>query len=197
MSRAVAVGTGGDPDTGAGQLLHRIGPHGSMASDGQFGLALTSLWHTVSEAGGAVGFVPGTPRPQVAKRVAGLVDEIRRGTTDAFAVTADRTLVGFVVLSAGAGVFAHTGEIGTLMVDPGLQRSGLGVVLMDAVLELARGRGLERLTLSVRDGHGLPEFYSRFGFVESGRRPGWVRIADVGVSGGPEDCDQVILTVTL
>lgn len=197
MTRSVAVGTGGDPDTGAGQLLHRIGPVGSMASDGQFGLALTSLWHSVSEAGGAAGFVPGTPRPVIAKRSAALLEEIRRGSVDAIAVTADRTLVGFAVLRPGAGVIAHTGEIGPVMVDPGLQRSGLGGVLMDAVLGLARGRGLERVSLSARDGHGLPEFYRRFGFVEWGRRPGWVRVAGADVPGGPDDRDEIFLFLAL
>lgn len=197
MSRAVPVGAGGDPDTGAGLLLHQVGPSGSMASDGQFGIALTSLWHSVSEAGGAVGFVPGTPRPDVAQQSAALVDEIRRGSIDAIAVTSDRTLVGFAVLRAGTGVIAHTGEVGSVMVDPGLQRSGLGVVLMDAVLHLARARGLERLSLSARDGHGLPEFYRRFGFVEWGRRPGWVRVAGAEADGGPDDRDEIFLSITL
>ncbi|MEJ7647845.1 MAG: GNAT family N-acetyltransferase [Nakamurella sp.] len=197
MSRAVPVGAGGDPDTGTGLLLHQVGPNGSMASDAQFGLALTTLWHTVSEAGGAVGFVPGTPRPDVARRSAALLDAIRRGSIDAIAVTADRTLVGFAALRAGTGVIAHTGDVGPLMVDPGLQGSGLGALLMQAVLDLARGRGLERLSLSARDGHGLPEFYRRFGFVEWGRRPGWVRVAGAEAPGGPDDRDEILLSVTL
>ena len=37
--------------------------------------------------------------------------------------------------------------------------------------------GLERLELSARDGMGLETFYRRFGFVEWGRRPGWIRVA--------------------
>jgi GNAT superfamily N-acetyltransferase len=71
---------------------------------------------------------------------------------------ADRTLVGFAALRAGSGIIAHTGEVGPLMVDPGLQRSGFGTVLMDTVLDLAREKGLERLSLSARDGHELPAF---------------------------------------
>ena len=197
MTRAVPVGSGGDPDTGAGLLLHRIGPHGSLASDGQFGIALTSLWHAVSEAGGAVGFVPGVQRPEVAKRSAASVDELRRGAVDGLAITSDRNLVGFVVLRPGSGVVAHTGQIERLMVDPGVQGTGLGGVLLGATLDLARSRGLERLSLSARDGHGLVEFYRRFGFVEWGRRPGWVRVSGADAPGGPDDRDEIFLSVSL
>ncbi|MDQ6658689.1 MAG: GNAT family N-acetyltransferase [Actinomycetota bacterium] len=157
---------------------HRVGPDGTMAADGQFGLALTTLWHAVSLAGGAVGFVPSVARADVAARAAAAVTELRAAKASGIALIADRQLVGFGMLTAGTGLMSHTGEIAAVMVDPALQGTGLGGGLMTEILALARLLGLERVSLSIRQGAGLDAFYARFGFVECGRRPGWVRVAD-------------------
>lgn len=157
---------------------HRVGPDGTMAADSQFGVALTTLWHAVSQAGGAVGFVPPVDRPEVAARAAAVVTELRAAKASAIALIADRQLVGFAKLTAGTGLISHTGEITAVMVDPALQGVGLGGRLMTEILALARLLGLERVSLSIREGAGLDSFSARFGFSECGRRPGWVRVAD-------------------
>lgn len=156
-----------------------------MPADNQFGLALTSLWHAVSLGGGAVGFVPPVQRPEVAALAAVVVADLRAGRGLAVALIADRQLVGFAKLAPGTGLNAHTGEITVVMVDPALQGRRLGSLLMNRILALATEKGLDRVNLSIRDGEGLQAFYSRFGFVEWGRKPGWVR------AGPDDDRDEI------
>jgi len=173
-----ADNAGGVPDRHQVNISeHLVGPNGTMPADSQFGQALTTLWHAVSLAGGAVGFVPPVQRPEVAARAAGVVADLRAGRSLGVALIADRQLVGFAKLTPGTGLVAHTGEITVVMVDPALQGRRLGRRLMNRTMTLAAGLGLERIILSVRDGHGLEAFYARFGFVEWGRKPGWVRVA--------------------
>lgn len=170
---------------------HRVGPDGTMPSDSQFALALTSLWHTVSLAGGAVGLPSTAARPEVAAKAAGVVAELRDGRSQAVALIADRQLVGFARLTPGTGLVAHTGEITVVMVDPALQGGRLGTRVMTEILALGTELGLERVTVSVRDGHRLVDFYARFGFAEWGRRPGWIRVTD------EVDVDEVFLWASL
>ena len=173
---AEPTGTAG-PAGSAGASLRRVGPRGDLAADGTFGVALTGLWHDVSQAGGSVGFVPPVERPAVAAKVAVTVDALRAGKELAVAAIADRKLVGFGILRPGTGLQAHTGYLGSLMVLPDLGGNGLGSTLLTELIGWAREIGLERLELSARDGMGLETFYRRFGFVEWGRRPGWIRVA--------------------
>lgn len=156
---------------------HRVGPAGSLAADSQFGVALTTLWHGVSQAGGAVGFVPPVQRAPVAAKAAALVDDLRSGRAHGIALIADLALVGFAKLTPGTGPIAHTGSITVMMIDPARQGAGLGARLMAETLALAGELALERVELAVRDGLGLDDFYRKFGFVEWGRRPGWIRVA--------------------
>lgn len=174
-----------------GVVLSRVGPGSPLASDSAFGVAVVTLWHRVSAAGGAVGFPVQVTRAEVAARVAGVVDDIRMGRLIAVAATVKRRLVGLVVLRPGTGIVAHTGWIRSLMVDPDEQGRGTGVRLMEAVIALARERGLELVDLSVRDGQGLESFYRRFGFTEWGRRPGWLRPAP------GDDRDEIFLILRL
>ncbi|WP_051264913.1 GNAT family N-acetyltransferase [Nakamurella lactea] len=167
--------------------VHRVGPAGSLAADSQFGVALTTLWHAVSQAGGAVGFAPPVERPAVAAKAAPVVDDLRSGRAQGIALIAGHDLVGFGRLTPGTGITAHTGSITLVMIDPTRQGSGLGALLMNELMTLAAELGLERVELSIRDGHRLDGFYRRHGFVEWGRRPGWVRVAD------GDDRDEIFL----
>ena len=170
-------------------VLRRVGPGQPGAAVGEFSTAmaadsylastLVTLWHKVSEAGGAVGFVPPVVRSQVARVAAKAISDVRDGNLRAVALTHGRDLAGIAFLESGRpdSITGHTGEITTVMVDPDLQGTGLGSRLMTAVLDLAREVGLERVSLTARDGLGLEDFYKKFGFVEYGRRPGWLRLS--------------------
>jgi GNAT superfamily N-acetyltransferase len=188
----VTAGTDVGGAAGPGVVLHRVGPAGDLAADASFAVALTGLWHAVSQAGGAVGFAPPVERAEVAAMVAPEVDALRYGREHAVALVDGRTLVGFGVLRPGQRLQAHTGEIVKVMVHPDSEGRGLGGRIMIALLDRARELGLERVDLSIRDGMGLAAFYARFGFVEWGRRPGWIRVAGGGVgTGGTADRDEI------
>lgn len=63
------------------------------------------------------------------------------------------------------------GEIARIGVSPSHRRKGVGRSLMDAICEDARGRGVTRLLLDVREGNASArQFYQSYGFVEDGVR---------------------------
>lgn len=157
--------------------LLQVGPGGELAADSQFGVALTTLWHDVSVAGGAVGFTSEVERSAIAAAAARLVGRLQAGTAIGLALIEQRELVGFGLLTPGTGITAHTGELTHVMVAPGRQGSGYGRLLMQGLIDLAAERQITALALTVRDGHGLADFYGQFGFAETGRRPGWLRIS--------------------
>jgi predicted N-acetyltransferase YhbS len=179
----------GDPEVPV--VVRRVGPGGTMASDNAFAVALLTLWHRVSEAGGAVGFARGVDRSAVGAAVAEVVDDLRTGRSLAVALAKDRNVIGFGVLRPGTRTKAHTGTVSSVMVDPFHQGGGLGVLLMDAVIGLAVAAGLERVVLGVRSGMGLESFYARFGFVECGRLPGWIKLGSDG------DRDEILMMRTI
>lgn len=154
-----------------------LGPSGTMAADSAFGVALVTLWHRVSLAGGAVGFLPTAERREIAPAAAAAVDAIKRGIAQGFAVTEGRQLIGFVRLTPGTGVIAHTGQITALMVDPDHQGKGVGKALLDAAEGRARELGIERVGLSARGGHGLEDYYAAAGYETWGVDRGRIRVA--------------------
>lgn len=172
-------------------LVRRVGPGHPMAADSAFGVALVSLWHKVSLAGGPVGFVSPVQRAEIAPVAARAVEDLRANRAQAIALVAGRSIVGFGQLVPGTGLQAHTGHLATLMVDPDLQGTGRGGRLLDVLLDLAVELGLERVDLAVRSGHDLEALCAKWGFTEYGRRPGWIRIA------GGEDRDEVLMALTL
>jgi ribosomal protein S18 acetylase RimI-like enzyme len=72
---------------------------------------------------------------------------------------------GAVVGSALVGGDGHRGWVYYLAVGPDLQRSGLGRDLMAAAENWARGQGLPKLQLMVRDGNSAAAgFYAALGY---------------------------------
>ena len=181
----------GEPVRAPDVTVDRVGPSGGVASDSAFGVALVSLWQRVAEAGGPVGFPRPVTRSEVAARAAGLVAEMRTGRLVAVAANRARRLIGVAILRPGRGTSQHTGRIELLLVDPAHTGAGLGTRLMTDLLALAYERGLQRLDLEVQDGAGLGAFFTRFGFAEWGRRPGWI------LSDANDERDEVVLGVTL
>ncbi|MET9496631.1 GNAT family N-acetyltransferase [Streptomyces sp. NPDC006552] len=139
-----------------------------------------SLWADVTNAGGAVGFVPPvTP------------DDIRPALdTHLTAIAAGRTRL--LVARDGDGAVAATAFLVpsphrlmrhhlwlyTVMVHPRHQGKGYGRALMSAAEEAARGfEGVEALRLTCRGGTGADSFYAACGYQEVGRIPGAIRVA--------------------
>jgi ribosomal protein S18 acetylase RimI-like enzyme len=77
-------------------------------------------------------------------------------------------------LSAAVAVDVHEGRghFAMLSVDPSLQGSGLGRVLIDDIEEFCRDAGCTDLDIEVVNlREELPAFYRRFGFTDAGTFP--------------------------
>ena len=65
---------------------------------------------------------------------------------------------------------ADEAELLLLAVDPGQQRRGIGIALLEDFIESAHASGATRLHLEVRDGNPAMTLYSAAGFAPAGRR---------------------------
>ncbi len=179
------------PGTTAAVTVDRVGPGGGVASDSAFGVALVTLWQSVAESGAPVGFAAPVLRSDVAARAAGLVDEIKTGRLLAFAANRARRLIGVGFLRPGRGSARHTGHLELILVDAEHSRAGLGTQLAARLLGQATDLGLERVDVRVPADAGLETFFSKLGFAEWGRRPGWIRM------GANDERDEVLLGAAL
>lgn len=66
-------------------------------------------------------------------------------------------------------------ELLLIAVLPGLRGRGLGGALLDRVVAEARGRGITRLFLEMREGNRAESLYRRHGFAPVGRRKNYYR----------------------
>lgn len=139
--------------------------------------ALGELWITVTEAGGAVDFVPGWDPGEIRDLAAATIEEVRSGAARMLVLGAETDPDGIVFLVPGTGIAAHRADVQRLMVRPDRQGRGLGSILLDAAVAEGAGMGLEMLTLGARGGTALPAFYAARGFVEYGRLPRGVRLS--------------------
>ena len=79
-------------------------------------------------------------------------------------------LVGF----AGVMVIEDEAHVTNLLVGPDHRRQGIGRRLMGRLIELAIEQGARHLTLEVRsENSAARQFYSQFGLVPVGSRPGY------------------------
>jgi len=149
---------------------------------------LVDLWVEVTNAGGAVGFVP----PVTAAQVRPMAKATFAGIADG----PDRLLLGY----AGERPIAmlifrdnrfhlkpHWCTLIRVMVHPEAQGHGYGAEIMREAERLAPTLGFEALHLTVRGGLGLEEFYKRLGYREIGRLPGALRVAP------GDDRDEVLM----
>ena len=89
-------------------------------------------------------------------------------------------LVGMVRLSREQGMkLRHQATAGSLFVLPAVRRNGIARALMLSLIELARSRGIEQLTLEVgSDNQNAHRLYDDLGFVVYGRAPRAIKTAD-------------------
>jgi GNAT superfamily N-acetyltransferase len=153
---------------------------------------IVALWADVSNAGGAVGFVP----PVTAADVRSIADPTLAGIADG----PDRLLVGY----AGDRLVAmaiftdnrfhlktHYRVLTRVMVHPDTQGHGYGLAVMREAERIGRQLGLAALQITVRDGLGLDRFYRRLGYREVGRLPGALRV------GPGDDRDEIFMWLDL
>ncbi|MFC4033085.1 GNAT family N-acetyltransferase [Streptomyces polygonati] len=155
---------------------------------------ILALWTDVSNAGGAVGFVPPVD-----------VDDIRPDLDEALAAVRAgrrRLLVGrdedgriaataFLTYNTHR-LMTHWLWLYTVMVHPGRQGRGYGRTLMAAVEQAARTfHGIEAIRLTCRGGTGVDLFYATCGYKEVGRVPGAIRVSP------GDDRDDIHMLLTL
>ncbi|MFF2328766.1 MULTISPECIES: GNAT family N-acetyltransferase [unclassified Streptomyces] len=155
---------------------------------------IAALWVDVSNAGGAVGFVPPVTvddvRPELVKHLVAMAE----GRT--------RLLVGYDEEGAVAAtaflthnthrLMVHWIWLYTVMVHPRHQGKGYGRALLDAAARAARGiEGTEAIRLTCRGGTGADRFYAACGYKEVGRVPDAIRVAD------GDDRDDIIMLLPL
>jgi GNAT superfamily N-acetyltransferase len=142
---------------------------------------LCALWADVTNADGAVGFVPPVTPEAVRHDLTAHLASVDAGRT--------RMLIGRDEQGAvAAGAFLvlnmhrlkrHWCSVNTVMVHPSLQGRGHGRDLMSAVEKAARGmEGITALRLTCRGGLGLERFYVGCGYREVGRLPDAIKVAD-------------------
>ena len=141
---------------------------------------LLTLWADVTNAGGAVGFVPPVApeaiRPELVKHLAAMSEGrmrllVGRDEEGAVAATA------FFAFNTHR-LMTHWVWLYTVMVRPKHQGKGYGRNLLAAAAEAAAGfEGIDAIRLTCRGGLGLERFYASCGYKEVGRVPGAIRVA--------------------
>jgi GNAT superfamily N-acetyltransferase len=154
----------------------------TRARDPRLRAQLLDTWVKVTDAGGAVGFVPpadpeliGQTLGSALARVASdrdVLGVLRRGRGP------DAAAVGMGILSASASPLRrHWRTVLRLMVHPELQGHGAGRTLVEGLHAIARQLELEFLCLTVRGGLGIEDFYAHLGYEIVGRVPRAIRVA--------------------
>ncbi|MET9518433.1 GNAT family N-acetyltransferase [Streptomyces sp. NPDC002994] len=144
------------------------------------GDGVLALWVDVSNAGGAVGFVPPVIADDVRPEWVKHLTAMREGRT--------RLLVGYDEEGAVAAtafithnthrLMTHWVWLYTVMVHPAQQGKGYGRDLMAATETAVRGfEGIDAIRLTCRGGTGADRFYGSCGYKEVGRVPGAIRVA--------------------
>lgn len=153
---------------------------------------LLRCWTDVSNAGGAVGFVPPVTEDDVAPVLTRLLEGVHSGRDVLCVLTVDGGMAGFAALVGSLSPLRqHWATVLRVQVHPSRQGGGLGRALMAGVHRIARQRGWEFLSLTARGGTGVDGFYRGLGYREVGRLPGAVRVAP------GDDRDEILLACRL
>jgi GNAT superfamily N-acetyltransferase len=185
----VGNGIGDDaPVDGHGSWHVRQLTHPGEASAG-LRTQLVHCWVTVSNAGGAVGFLPPADSTAISSVVAELIAGLDPRCSRLLLALDGAVLAGWLGIQRDLNpLVAHWGTIGRLQTHPAFRGRGIASALMTQAREVAREEmGLEQLHLALRDGTGLERFYERLGWQVVGRWPGALRVAQ------GDDRDEVLM----
>ncbi|GCD36708.1 N-acetyltransferase [Streptomyces chrestomyceticus JCM 4735] len=143
---------------------------------------IRTLWAEVSNAGGAVGFVPPVTaedvRPDLLSHLVAMSEGRARLVAGRDAHDGRVLATAFLHLNQHR-LMKHWLWVYTVMVHPSLQGQGAGRALMAAVDEAARATdGIEGIRLTCRGGTGVDGFYTSCGYKEVGRVPSAIKLAD-------------------
>lgn len=149
---------------------------------------LLACWVDVTNAGGAVGFVPPVTAADVAPVLDRLLEGVASGRDVLCVLTVDGATAGFAALvGSSSPLRRHWATVLRVQVHPSRQGAGMGRALMEGVHRVAADRGWEFVSLTARGGTGVDAFYRGLGYAEVGRLPGAVRVAP------GDDRDEILL----
>jgi GNAT superfamily N-acetyltransferase len=149
---------------------------------------IVGLWVEVTNAGGAVGFVPTVGPRDVRPMAEESLNEVENGPDRLLIQTDDGALTGLLFITDNRFAFKdHWRVLKRVMVTPRAQGRGLGTALMLEAERIARDLELTALSITVRGGTGTEKFYQRLGYTEVGRLPGALRL------GPGDDRDEIYM----
>ncbi|MGN5379732.1 GNAT family N-acetyltransferase [Streptomyces sp. MUSC 14] len=138
------------------------------------------LWTDVSNAGGAVGFVPPVTAQDIRPEVVRYLTQLAEGRTRLLAGHDEEghlAATAFITFNTHP-LMSHWVWLYTVMVHPRYQGRGYGRDLLAAAADAARTLdGIEAIRLTCRGGTGLERFYGSCGYKEVGRVPDAIRVA--------------------
>ncbi|MFB7556683.1 GNAT family N-acetyltransferase [Streptomyces brevispora] len=155
---------------------------------------IVTLWADVSNAGGAVGFVPPVTVEDVRPDLVGHLTAMAEGRARLLVGRDEEgTVAATAFLTRNTHrLMAHWVWLYTVMVHPRHQGRGYGRDLMAAAADAARTiGGVEAIRLTCRGGTGVDRFYASCGYKEVGRVPGAIRVAE------GDDRDDIIMLLPL
>ena len=153
---------------------------------------VVALWTDVTNAGGAVGFVPPVRAADVRGTAERTFAGVEAGLDHLLLAVDGKRLVGLLfVIDNRFALKSHWAVLKRVMIAPGYQGRGYGVALMREAATVARTLGREALQVTVRGGTGRESFYERLGYREVGRLPGALRV-DAG-----DDRDEIVMWLAL
>ena len=153
---------------------------------------IVGLWVEVTNAGGAVGFVPTVGVDDVWPLAEVSLAGVEDGPDHLLIQTDGGELTGLLFVVDNRFAFKdHWRVLKRVMVMPRGQGRGLGTALMREAERVGREMGLAGLHVTVRGGTGTEKFYERLGYREVGRLPGALRV------GPGDDRDEIYMWMPL
>jgi GNAT superfamily N-acetyltransferase len=154
--------------------------------------AIIELWVDVTNAGGAVGFVPPVDADQVRPTAEAAMDGVVSGLDHLLiGIDGGRLVALLFITDHRFPLKDHWRVLKRVMVTPDSQGKGYGGALMREAARAGRGMGLVALQVTVRSGLGTEGFYAKLGYREVGRLPGALRVAP------GDDRDEIIMWLDL
>lgn len=154
--------------------------HWPTVADERLRAAVHRMIYSVVGLGGAIGWLSPPDRAETDRWLHEVLDRTRAGDAAlALALLDGEVAAGGLWRRDATDVFRHRAELQKVMAHPQARGLRLGRRLLEALIDHARGNGIETLTLGVRgNNHGAIELYERLGFREWGRLPNSIEVGD-------------------
>jgi ribosomal protein S18 acetylase RimI-like enzyme len=154
--------------------------HWPRNADEELRNAVHRVLHDVVADGGAVGYLEPPDRAQTDAWLDDVLADAATGDGALVVATVDGTVQAMGTWRRERSpVFRTSAEVGKVMAHPDARGLGLGRRVVSALVDDARDRDLELLTLGVRgNNHGTIQLYEELGFREYGRLPNRIVVGD-------------------